>query len=98
MNKEAGTPCTRCGECCRKVDGNMCDLRAWWTGERGEFTPPCDQLVEQDDGTTLCLVIADAFNPTRTWHEPTRQWIIEEFVGRGCERDRLNMQPKNTTK
>jgi hypothetical protein len=79
-------PCTRCGDCCREA--HACDLRGWIVKDRhaARFEGICDQLVENDDGTTSCKVIESAIANEPEWEEKTRLWIVNTFVGRGCEK------------
>ncbi len=84
--------CVRCGDCCRKA--TRCDLRRWVTRDVAPFTSPCDQLLEYENGTTACKVIQAAIDNTLDWHEPTRRWIVEEFVGRGCQKSPTELRDK----
>jgi hypothetical protein len=79
-------PCTQCGNCCRSA--TVCDLRGWVAADRNpHFVGTCDQLVENGDGTTSCKVIQSAIANDIPWYDPTRQWLLTTFVGRGCELD-----------
>ena len=79
-------PCKRCGECCKH--GGPCDIRGWVTMPRDRnnihFEGTCDLLQQNDDDTTTCLGIKSAFDRSLGWHEPTRKWLTEKFIGSGC--------------
>ena len=87
--------CVRCGDCCRR--GGPCDIRNWclravkpktkqWTSkQRQHFTGVCELLIENEDGKTACRGILMAQDETVDWHEPTRRWLLDVFIGRGCE-------------
>lgn len=53
-----GEACNRCGECCRH--GGTCSYRHWDIEEELplDFVGKCENLQENQDGTTLCLAIA----------------------------------------
>ena len=76
--------CNRCGNCC--LTAHACDLRGWilqnW--KQAKFEGVCDQL-EIVDGIATCKVMLHAFDKNAGWYEPTREWILKEFIGRGCE-------------
>ena len=88
-------PCVRCGDCCRR--GGPCSIRDWclhdvkpeakqWTHrERQHFTGVCELLIENEDGKTSCRGLLMAQDKTVDWHEPTRRWLLDTVIGRGCE-------------
>ena len=51
---ERAASCNGCGLCCRL--GGRCDIRSW-TGRTPGFIGRCENLADNDDGTTYCLML-----------------------------------------
>lgn len=51
--------CNGCGRCCSL--GGRCELREW-VGLTPGFVGRCEQLMDNDDGTTWCQVLDDEPN------------------------------------
>ncbi len=76
--------CSRCGRCC--LEAKVCSFRAYFARDRkASFEGRCELLVDLPDGTTSCEAIEHAIKNDVEWYEPGRLWIVNEFVGRGCE-------------
>ena len=78
--------CSRCGKCCETA--TICDLRGHMLPgnflENAKITPPCDQLVRHEDGTTSCNVIIDMKENPLRWDERGRRYYLDVFLGSGC--------------